>query len=135
MPALADLVPLRGCAVAPGDLDAAEQALSQALPDDLREFLLVSDGSEWADFPACGIFIHPLEQTLGLRASHERAGPRRLIDVASDGSRERFCLDPATGAIVMLDIVGDEPPVACASTLTELVETLASGWDPFERLA
>jgi hypothetical protein len=63
-----------------------------------------------------------------------RAGPAHLIDLASDGTRERFCFDPLMNEIVMLDIVGDEPPVVSASTLTELAERLAAGWDPFDLL-
>jgi hypothetical protein len=131
---LVDLVPVRDAGVTRTDLETAEHALEHRLPDDLREFLLISNGSQWADFPASGFEILSLQQTLSLAQLPERAGPRRLIDVASDGSRERFCFDPASHQILMLDIVGDEPPVICASTLTELVEKLASGWDPFELL-
>jgi hypothetical protein len=109
--------------------------LAHRLPDDLRAFLLISNGSEWVNFPATGFEILSLQQTVDVTKLPERAGPQRLIDVATDGSRERFCFDPASHEIVMLDIVGDEPPVVCASTLTELVPKLAGGWDPFELLA
>jgi hypothetical protein len=131
---LVDLLPLRDAGVTRSDLEAAEQALAHRLPDDVREFLLRSDGSDWTDFSAIGFQLLSLKDILGSAQLPERAGPKRLIDVASDGSRERFCLDPATNEIVMLDIVGDEPPVVCASTLTELVAKLAGGWSPFELL-
>jgi hypothetical protein len=50
---------------------------------------------------------------------HAPAGvSTQALDIGSDGSRERFCFDPQAGNIVLLDIVGDEPPVVCASTLT-----------------
>jgi hypothetical protein len=131
--ALVERLRLRGTGVTRSDLEAAEHALAYRLPDDVREFLLISDGSDWTDFPAIGFQVLSLEDILGLAGLSERAGPKHLIDVASDGSRERFCFDPATNEIVMLDIVGSEP-VVCASTLTELVEKLAEGWDPFDRL-
>jgi hypothetical protein len=35
----------------------------------------------------------------------------------------------------MVDIVGDQPSVICASTLTDLVERLAAGWYPFDLLS
>ena len=62
----------------------------------------------------------------------DRSGPQHLLDIASDGSRERFCLDH--DGIVLTDIVGDEPPVPVATTLTELVERLAAGWNPLSGL-
>jgi hypothetical protein len=133
--ALVDLLPLRDAGLTTSDIEAAEQALAHRLPDDLREFLLVSNGSEWTDFAAIGFEVLSLGQILDLAKLPDRAGPKRLIDVASDGSRERFCFDPASHEVVMLDIVGDEPPVVCASTLTELVEKLEAGWDPFDLLA
>jgi len=132
--ALVDRLPLRETGVMRSDLEAAEHALAHRLPDDVREFLLISDGSDWTDFPAIGFQLLSLEHILGLARLPVRAGPKHLIDVASDGSRERFCFDPVTKEIVMLDIVGIEP-VGCASTLTELVEKLAQGWDPFDLLA
>jgi cell wall assembly regulator SMI1 len=135
MPALVDLLPVRDAGVTASELEAAERSLGHRLPNDIREFLLVSNGSEWADFPAIGSQILSLQDTVGLAQLPERAGPQRLIDVASDGSRERFCVDPASGEIVWLDIVGAEPPVVCASTLTDLVTKLARGWNPFDLLA
>jgi hypothetical protein len=55
------------------------------------------------------------------------------VDLAGDGSRERFCFDPDSGGIVMLDITweNDEPVVQVSRTLTELANRLAAGWDPF----
>jgi hypothetical protein len=135
MSALVDLLPVRDAGVTASRLEAAERALAHRLPDDLRAFLLISNGSEWVNFPAIGFEILSLEQAVNVTKLPERAGPQRLIDVATDGSRERFCFDPASHEIVMLDIAGDEPPVVCASTLTELVTKLAGAWDPFELLA
>jgi SMI1 / KNR4 family (SUKH-1) len=135
MPALVDLVPVRDAGATASDLEAAERALGHRRPDDVREFLLISNGSEWADFPAIGFEILSLATILDVAELPERAGPQHLTDVASDGSRERFCFDPGSDEILMLDIVGEEPPIVCASTLTELAEKLAGGWDPFDLLA
>jgi hypothetical protein len=134
MSKLADMLRRRDVGVSVADVDRAEQAFGHRLPDDLREFWLISNGSEWTEFPAMGIAVLSLEDARSLWELPEtdRSGPQRLIDIASDGSRERFCLDPTSGKIVFLDIVGDEPPVECASSLTELVEKLATGWDPFD---
>jgi hypothetical protein len=136
MPTLAELLPHASPGVSLSALQAAENRLGVALPGDLREFLLVSDGSEWADFPGCGFQVLSLEDMLGIWSLPEehRSGPQRLIDVGSDGSRERFCFDPQASSIVLLDITSEEPPVVCASTVTELVQKLADGWDPFSLL-
>jgi SMI1 / KNR4 family (SUKH-1) len=135
MRCLSDLLPTRDVGVAEVALALAEQRLGHRLPQDLRDFLRVSDGSQWADFPQCGCQVLSLSELMSMWELPEehRAGPPRLIDVASDGSRERFCLDPASGHIVMLDISWEEgePPI-CARTLTELVSKLADGWNPFE---
>jgi hypothetical protein len=36
---------------------------------------------------------------------------------------------------LVLDILGDERLVVCSSTVTEPVQKLAGGWDPFDLLA
>ncbi len=134
---LADLLPLREAGVTPDALEDAERQLRRRLPEDHREFLLTSNGSVWKHFPSIGFQILTLEDARDIWALSEedRAGPADLIDIASDGSRERFCLDPMSGAIVMLDVAAEEPAVECAKTLTELVEKLAAGWVPFDLVA
>ena len=133
MARLTELLQPAGEGVSPEALSAGEERIGRRLPEDVREFLLESDGSAWTDFPECGIQVLRLADIVEVWELPEghRSGPRRLVDVASDGSRERFCFDPRTQSIVQLDIVGDTPPVAVASSLTELVEKLAAGWDPF----
>jgi hypothetical protein len=69
-----------------------EQALAHRLPDDLREFVLISNVSDWTAFSATGFQLLPLEDIVGIATLPKRAGPKHLIDVASDGSRERFLL-------------------------------------------
>jgi len=132
---LSELLPLREAGVSERALVIAEQRLGHRLPEDLRHFLRVSDGSRWADFPQCGCQVLSLGELMSMweLPQEHRSGPPRLIDVASDGSRERFCLDPASGNLVMLDITWEagEPPT-CARSLTELVSKLADGWSPFE---
>jgi|SRR5215208_5158286 len=132
---LIELLPLRDAGVSEEELAMAERRLGDRLPEDLRGFLRISDGSQWADFPQCGCRVLSLSELMSMweLPQGHRSGPARLIDIASDGSRERFCLDPAFGHIVMLDITweGGEPPI-CAQTLTELVTKLADGWNPFE---
>ena len=134
---LADLLPLREPGVTPDALEDAERQLGRRLPDDHRKFLLMSNGSVWKRFPSIGFQILALEDARDIWALsvEDRAGPAHLIDIASDGSRERFCVDPMSGAIVMLDVAADEPAVECARTLTGLVEQLAAGWDPFDLVA
>ena len=135
MSQLTELLPLRDRGVPQAELESAEQLLGRRLPEDVREFLLISDGTDWVDFPMTGFMVLPLDQVVGLWQLPERAGPSQLIDVASDGSRERFCLNPPSDETVMLDITGagaDQP--ACAESLTDLVVKLAGGWDPFETL-
>jgi hypothetical protein len=128
------MLPLCADGVERATLEQAEHRLGHRLPDDLREFLRVSDGSEWVEFPECSIQILSLKELLSVweLPESDRSGPHRLIDIASDGGRERFCFDPASGHIVMLDITWEdgEPPV-CATSLTELVDKLANGWSPF----
>ena len=135
MTRLADLLPLRPPGVAPGELETAEAELGHRLPADVRAFLLESDGSGWVDFPQCGLEVLSLADARSMWAlpEEERSGPQRLVDLASDGSRERFCFDPESGGIVMLDITWEvgEPLVQVANTLTELAQRLAAGWDPF----
>ena len=95
MSELIELLPLRDRGVSQDELARAEQRLGRRLPEDLRDFLRISDGSEWIDFPGCGFMVLSLADLMRnweLPAEH-RAGPSRLIDIASDGSRERFCLD------------------------------------------
>jgi len=132
---LSELLPVRDAGVSEDALAIAEQRLEHRLPQDLRDFLRVSDGSHWADFPQCGCRVLSLSELMSMweLPGEHRSGPPRLIDVASDGSRERFCLDPTSGHIVMLDITWEEgePPI-CAGSLTELVSKLADGWNPFE---
>jgi hypothetical protein len=136
MSSLAELLPHASTGVLLSDLNEAERQFGVALPDDLREFLLVSDGSPWVDFPECGFQMLSLNDMLAVWSSSatDRSGPPHLIDVASDGSRERFCVDPPSSGIVFLNITAEEPPVQCASTVTELVQKLADGWDPFSLL-
>ena len=133
MSRLAELLPHTAPPVSLPQLEETERKFGTALPRDLREFLLVSDGSTWTDFAECGFQIHALRQMFELWSlpQEDRAGPQHLIDIASDGSRERFCFDPLTNDIILLDLVTDKPPVACASTVTELVEKLSAGWNPF----
>jgi hypothetical protein len=135
MSELIELLPLGDRGVSQDELTRAERRLGRRLPEDLRNFLRISDGSNWMDFPGCGFMVLPLADLMGLWELPEdhRAGPSRLIDIASDGSRERFCLDPASDEIVMLDITWqDGDPPTCATSLTDLVVKLAGGWDPFE---
>ena len=131
---LSELRPVRDAGVSEGALAMAEQRLGHRLPQDFRDFLRVSDGSQWADFPQCGCQVSASElMSMWELPDEHRSGPPRLIDVASDGSRERFCLDPASGHMVMLDITWEEgEPPACARSHTELVFKLADGWNPFE---
>ena len=135
MRCLSDLLPVRTAGVSEDALAIAEQRLGHRLPEDLREFLRVSNGSQWAEFPQCGFKVLSLSELTNMSELSEthRPGPPRLIDVASDGSRERFCLDPESGHIVMLDVTWEEgDPPTCARSLTELVSKLADGWNPFE---
>lgn len=96
-----------------------------------------SDGSEWTAFSAPAIQVLSVEQIGDLHAlaPDNRAGPARLVDLASDGGRERFCWDPRYDTIVWLDIVAEQDAVVCAATLTELVRRLAAGWDPWSSSA
>src|SRR5215218_3757222 len=107
---LSELLPVRDAGVSEDALAIAEQRLEHRLPQDLRDFLRVSDGSHWADFPQCGCRVLSLSELMSMweLPGEHRSGPPRLIDVASDGSRERFCLDPTSGHIVMLDITWEE---------------------------
>jgi SMI1/KNR4 family protein SUKH-1 len=129
---LDELLPLADTSVSRSELAEAERKLGTPLPTDLRDFLLASDGSVWTDFPECAFQINRLQSILDLWSlpAEDRSGPQHIIDVASDGSRVRFCFDPRTGGIVILDITSDQP-VAVASTLTELVQKLRAGWNPF----
>jgi hypothetical protein len=38
-------------------LELAEAGLGHRLPADVRDFLLLSDGSDWVDFPECGLQV------------------------------------------------------------------------------
>ena len=134
MSTLADLLPLRPRGVSAERIDEAEAMLGHALPVDVVEFWRGSDGSEWVAFPNFSIEVLSLDDarkmwTLG---PEDRAGAQRLVDLASDGSRERFCFDPCSGQIVLIDITWeqDEPDAPCAPTLTEVVTRLAEGWNP-----
>ena len=132
MSRLAELLPHTNAPVSLVELEAAEEMFGTSLPPDLREFLLVSNGSEWSAFAECGFQIHSLQTMLDLwTLPEEHRSGLHVIDVASDGSRERYCFDPRTDGIVLQDIVGDQAPAACASTITELVEKLSAGWKPF----
>ena len=135
MTTLAALLPHTSAPVLLSETRAAEETFRTSLPADLRDFLLVSDGSDWTAFPKSGFQIHPLRAMLDLWSlpSEARSEPQHIIDVATDGSRERFCFDPQGGDIVLIDIVGPDP-TRCASTLTELVQRLSSGWNPFSVL-
>jgi cell wall assembly regulator SMI1 len=124
---LKDLLTTRPYGAAETDLTGLEGELGRPLPPDLREFLAVSDGSEWTKFPVLGIQVHAVATMLGLWRVN-----RGLVDVATDGSRERFCLDG--DAIVWTDVTGDQPPVTVAQTLTEFVTRLSEGWDPWPLL-
>jgi hypothetical protein len=132
---LTELLPLRDAGVSEEELAMAERRLGTDCPRIFAVFCGSAMCSQWADFPQCGCRVLSLSELMSMWELHEehRSGPARLIDIASDGSRERFCLDPAFGHIVMLDITweGGEPPI-CAQTLTELVTKLADGWNPFE---
>lgn len=138
MASLADLLPLRPPGVSEDRIKAAEAELGHALPPDVVEFWSVSNGSEWVGFRNFSIQVHSLDGVLQLwrLGPTDRAGAQRLVDVASDGSRERFCFDPESGQIVLIDITweGEEPDAPCAATLTEVVNKLAQGWDPFEHV-
>jgi len=107
----------------PQAVAALESKLGHTLPADIRAFLLVSDGSEWATFSALAIQVLSVEQIGDLHAlaPDHRTGSASLIDLANDGGRERFCRDPRCDTIVWLDITAEQDPVVCAATLTELI--------------
>ena len=133
MSRLAALLPHAAAPASVAELEEAERRFGTRLPPDLRDFLLVSHGSTWTAFAACSFQIHPRGQTFeswSLPQEH-RAGPQQLIDIGTDRSRERLLFRPTDGPNRPLDIVADEPPAPCASTVTELVEKLTDGWNPF----
>ena len=136
MPSLADLRPLRPPGVSEEQINEAEVMLGHALPADVVEFWRVSDGSDWVAFPEFTIQVLSLAEArqLWTLGPEDRAGPQRLVDLASDGSRERFCFDPKSGQIVLIDITWeqDEPDAPCAPTLTDVVTRLAEGWNPLQ---
>ena len=117
----------RSQAAAEEDVAALEREIGRPLPDDVRDFLAVSDGSEFTEFPAVGVQVHAVATMLGLWRVN-----RNLLDLATDGSRERFCLD--RDAIVWTDVVNSREPVPVAATLTEFVTRLSEGWDPWPLL-
>jgi hypothetical protein len=81
---LSELLPVRDAGVSDGALAIAEQRLGHRLPQDPRDFLRVSDGSRWAEFPQCGCQVLSLSELMSsweLPEEH-RSGPPRLIDVA-----------------------------------------------------
>ena len=100
---LQDLLKKRPYAAAESDLAALEGEVGRPLPPDVRAFLLVSDGSEWTQFPALGVQVHAVATMLGLWRVN-----RGVLDVATDGSRERFCLDG--DAIVWTDVTATSRP-------------------------
>ena len=124
---LQDLLTTRPYAAAESDIAALEGEVGRPLPPDVRAFLLVSDGSEWTKFPVLGVQVHAVATMLGLWRVN-----RGVLDLATDGSRERFCLD--ADAIVWTDVTGEQPPVIVAQTLTEFVTRLSEGWDPWPLL-
>ena len=124
---LQDLLTRRPYAAAESDIAALEGEVGRPLPPDVRAFLLVSDGSEWTQFPVA--------RRPGARRRDDArpvAREPRRARLATDGSRERFCLD--ADAIVWTDVTGDQPPVTVAQTLTEFVTRLSEGWDPWPLL-
>jgi hypothetical protein len=129
------MLPLRPPGVSADRIAAAEARLGHALPSDLVEFWRISDGSEWIAFPEFGFAIYSLDtaERLSTLGPEDRTGPQRLVDVATDGARERFCYDPQSGQIVLIHVTWEhgEPDAPCAQTLTELVSRLFSGWDPW----
>jgi cell wall assembly regulator SMI1 len=136
VPTLAEILPLRPSGVSDERIKEAEAMLGHALPVDVVEFWSVSDGSDWVAFPDFSIQVLSLAEAIQLwrLGPQDRAGAQRLVDIASDGSRERFCFDPNSGQIVLIDITWDqeEPDAPCAATLTDVVNRLAEGWNPLE---
>jgi hypothetical protein len=130
------MLPLRPPGVSGERIKDAEAIVGHALPVDVVEFWSVSDGSDWVAFPNFSIQVLSLAQAIELwrLGPQDRAGAQRLVDIASDGSRERFCFDPDSGQIVLIDITWEqeEPEAPCAPTLTDVVIRLAQGWDPLE---
>ena len=124
---LQDLLTTRPYGAAESDIAGLESEIRRSLPSDVRSFLLASDGSEWTKFPVLGVQVHAVATMLGLWRVN-----RGMLDLATDGSRERFCLDG--DAIVWTDVTGDQPPVTVAQTLTEFVTRLSEGWDPWPLL-
>jgi hypothetical protein len=124
---LQELLVKRPYGAAEADLVALEGEIGRPLPPDVRAFLAISDGSEWTQFPSLGVQVHAVATMLGLWRVN-----RGVLDLATDGSRERFCLDG--DAIVWTDVTGEQAPVTVAQTLTEFVTRLSEGWDPWPLL-
>ena len=136
MSRLAALLPHAAAPASVAELEEAERRFGTRLPPDLRDFLLVSDGSTWTAFSACSfsdpstwadvrVVVAPPGTSCGTATTHRH----RLGWLAGT-----VLLRPTDGPNRPLDIVADEPPAPCASTVTELVEIANRRMEPIQHL-
>lgn len=103
------------------------------LPADLRRFLRRSDGgAAWfnADHGVDSSFYFQVFSVRDIAGTLKVGDPDdRLLAVASDGGSGWYFIDRLTNTIVMnyIDDANSEA-IACARSVTALVERLAQGW-------
>lgn len=130
---VARLLPLASAGATEDALRDLEEQIGFDLPDDLRSFLLVSDGSEDVEFPGTFFQVYSVRQMAQIAAERYDIADKlgeRLVDIASDCGREGWCLSADRAGIIMADVLGDERVLWCDS-FTELVIRLHDGADPF----
>ena len=122
-------------------IEACEREVGWPLPQDLRSFLLRSNGGEaWftENRRSPGFFLSMLN-VADIAGTHrlrrEFSDDVDLVPFASDGASEYFYLDSSTGSVLMINNVGTRADGAmCGSSVTEFLTRLSGGWNPFEQL-